>query len=175
MESKEIKFDHLRRPILTEKGAIDLLLEGKKIPNQSLVVEDEELYRNGYKLLYGTEPADIFYRKCDVDSTDFHEAAAKQWSMPASYKTINVLEYLLAKCQTEKQEERVCQEYIAFEDRELIDVLRFLIFLVDHMREHKYVWGVGRGSSVSSYILFLIGVHRIDPLKYNLSIDEFLK
>jgi DNA polymerase III alpha subunit len=37
------------------------------------------------------------------------------------------------------------------------------------------VWGVGRGSSVASYVLFLIGVHRIDSMKYNLDYKEFLR
>jgi hypothetical protein len=43
------------------------------------------------------------------------------------------------------------------------------------MRENKIVWGVGRGSSVASYVLFLIGVHKINSIKYNLDINEFLK
>jgi DNA polymerase III alpha subunit len=43
------------------------------------------------------------------------------------------------------------------------------------MREHGVVWGVGRGSSVASYVLFLIGIHKIDSLYYDLPIDEFLK
>jgi DNA polymerase III alpha subunit len=34
---------------------------------------------------------------------------------------------------------------------------------------------VGRGSSVASYVLFLIGVHKIDPIKYELPIEEFFK
>jgi DNA polymerase III alpha subunit len=43
------------------------------------------------------------------------------------------------------------------------------------MRKNKIVWGVGRGSSVASYVLFLIGIHKVNSLKYNLDIKEFLK
>jgi DNA polymerase III alpha subunit len=43
------------------------------------------------------------------------------------------------------------------------------------MRSSNIVWGVGRGSSVASYALYLIGIHKIDPIKYNLSINEFFK
>jgi DNA polymerase III alpha subunit len=43
------------------------------------------------------------------------------------------------------------------------------------MRENDIVWGVGRGSSVASYTLYLIGVHKIDSIKYELDINEFLK
>ena len=62
-----------------------------------------------------------------------------------------------------------------FEERKMMNVLRFLIYLVDSMRKNKIVWGVGRGSSVASYVLFLIGIHKVNSLKYNLDIKEFLK
>jgi DNA polymerase III alpha subunit len=54
-------------------------------------------------------------------------------------------------------------------------MLRLLFYLVDDFRERGVVWGVGRGSSVASYCLFLIGVHKIDAILYDLSIKEFLK
>jgi len=50
-----------------------------------------------------------------------------------------------------------------------------MIYIVDMMRKNNLVWGVGRGSSVASYVLYLIGIHKIDSLKYNLNIEEFLK
>jgi DNA polymerase III alpha subunit len=62
-----------------------------------------------------------------------------------------------------------------FRARNLFPVLQLLIYIVDTMRKHNIVWGVGRGSSVASYCLYLIGVHKIDSLKYNLNIREFLK
>jgi len=34
---------------------------------------------------------------------------------------------------------------------------------------------VGRGSSVASYCLYLLGVHKINSLKFDLDIKEFLK
>ena len=43
------------------------------------------------------------------------------------------------------------------------------------MRKNNIVWGVGRGSSVASFVLFLIGVHKINSLYYDISIDEFLR
>jgi DNA polymerase III alpha subunit len=57
----------------------------------------------------------------------------------------------------------------------MFDLLFYLKYLVDTMRENKIVWGVGRGSSVASYVLYLIGVHKIDSIKYELDINEFLK
>ena len=57
----------------------------------------------------------------------------------------------------------------------MIDVLRFMVYMIDTMRKNNIVWGVGRGSSVSSYILYLIGVHKVDSIKFELNIEEFLR
>ena len=62
-----------------------------------------------------------------------------------------------------------------FEVRGLFDMLRYMIYLVDVMRENNIVWGVGRGSSVASYVLYLIGIHRINPLDYDLNWRDFLR
>lgn len=56
-----------------------------------------------------------------------------------------------------------------------INLLRFLHYLVNFMKENNIIWGVGRGSSVASYVLFLLGVHKIDSLQYNLNWREFLR
>jgi len=48
-------------------------------------------------------------------------------------------------------------------------------YVVDTLRSNSIVWGVGRGSSVASYVLFIIGVHKIDSVKYKLAINEFFK
>ena len=43
------------------------------------------------------------------------------------------------------------------------------------LHDKNVLWGVGRGSSVASYALFLIGVHKIDSVKYDLDWREFLR
>jgi len=62
-----------------------------------------------------------------------------------------------------------------FQDRGMMPLLNFLLYMVDTMRENNIVWGVGRGSSVASYVLYLIGVHRINSMKYNLDYKEFFR
>ena len=62
-----------------------------------------------------------------------------------------------------------------FQERGLFDLLRYLKFLVDVMRQNNVIWGVGRGSSVASYVLYLLGVHRIDSMFYDLDPAEFLR
>ena len=71
--------------------------------------------------------------------------------------------------------QRVGQELLLYQERGMFDLLRFLVYIVDTMRKHDIVWGVGRGSSVASYVLYLIGVHKIDSLYYDLDIAEFLR
>ena len=66
-------------------------------------------------------------------------------------------------------------ELTEFKTRNLFPVLKVLIYIIDTMRKNNLVWGIGRGSSVASYVLYLIGVHKVDSLKYNLDIKEFLK
>jgi DNA polymerase III alpha subunit len=62
-----------------------------------------------------------------------------------------------------------------FQARDMMPLLNFLLYMVDTMRENNIVWGVGRGSSVASYVLYLIGVHRINSMKYNLDYKEFFR
>ena len=66
-------------------------------------------------------------------------------------------------------------ELAEFKARNLFPILQLLIYIIDTMRKNNLVWGVGRGSSVASYILYLLGVHKVDSVKYNLNIKEFLK
>ena len=71
--------------------------------------------------------------------------------------------------------QRVEMELALYIERGLIPILQVLVYVVDTLRKNNLVWGVGRGSSVASYVLYLIGIHKIDSLKYNLDIREFLK
>jgi DNA polymerase III alpha subunit len=105
----------------------------------------------------------------------FDKANCDNWHMPDKYYQINVLQWLLDKCQNDEEKLRVQMEYDLFEKKQFIRVLQFLIYFVDTLRANNMVWGVGRGSSVASFCLFLIGVHKINPMLYNLDITEFLR
>ena len=73
------------------------------------------------------------------------------------------------------QEQRVKDELDAFKKMDMMNLLKFLHFLVTFMKQNKIVWGVGRGSSVASYVLFLLGVHKVNSIQYNLDWQEFLR
>jgi len=88
---------------------------------------------------------------------------------------MDIAAYILGLCYQKHELQRVGEELLLYQERDLFDLLRYLKYLVDVLRKNKVVWGVGRGSSVASYVLFLLGVHKIDSLYYQLDIDEFLK
>jgi len=107
-----------------------------------------------------------------------------EWTLPEKYKTLDVREYLfdqLAESAKNVDEEefsgraiRVIDELSLYEKYGFFDVLRAIIYVINTLTESNSVWGVGRGSSVSSYVLYLIGVHDVDSYAYDLDIEDFL-
>jgi DNA polymerase III alpha subunit len=109
--------------------------------------------------------------KLASDRSDIH------WAMPTEYANLDVKEYIntLHTTLTSSQWTRIDEELKEFKQRNLLDLLRFLCYFVNTLRSNNIIYGVGRGSSIASYVLYLIGVHRIDSYKFNLDIKEFLK
>ena len=110
-----------------------------------------------------------------MSKDEFDNQLQSKWFIPEEYNNMDIAKYILDLCKTDAELQRVGQELILFQERNLFQLLRYCKYLVDTMRKHNVVWGVGRGSSVSSYVMYLLGVHRINSLHYDLSIDEFLK
>ena len=99
----------------------------------------------------------------------------ENWFIPDSYKSMDIESWLLNLCKTPDEITRVKSELDLYKQNNMIPVLNAIKYIVDTLRQHKIVWGVGRGSSVASYVLYLIGVHKIDSIKYNIPIEEFFK
>ena len=102
------------------------------------------------------------------------EIDPKHWFIPTDYCP-NLVEMLYGMCEADEQRQRVDQELELFIKNGMYDVLHVMKYIVDTLRKNNVVWGVGRGSSVASYVLYLIGVHKVDSIKYNLPIEEFFK
>jgi DNA polymerase III alpha subunit len=98
-----------------------------------------------------------------------------RWFIPEEYRTMDILDWLYQRCPTPEIRERVVEELRLFAKHDMIIVLKTMKYVVDTLRANNIVWGVGRGSSVASYVLHLIGVHKIDSIKYNIPIEEFFK
>lgn len=100
---------------------------------------------------------------------------SEEWLIPEEYMQIDLIDYFLDKCKTKEEKERVILELNEFVQLGNIKIINVLIYLVDVMRKNNIVWGVGRGSSVSSYLLYLVGLNKINPLEYDIDYKEFFK
>ena len=98
-----------------------------------------------------------------------------KWLIPKKYTDMDIVDFVLKKATTEVEYQRAALELELFKKHNMIDVLKTMVYVVDTLRENNIVWGVGRGSSVASYVLHIIGVHKINSIKYNIPIEEFFK
>lgn len=106
---------------------------------------------------------------------EFDHGCQNNWYMPDEYKQLDIAEYVLSLCATQQELQRCGEELLLFQERNLFDLLRYLKYLVDVMRDNHVIWGVGRGSSVASYVLYKLNVHRVDSMFYDLDPNEFLR
>lgn len=108
------------------------------------------------------------------------------WNIPEYYKSLNLYDYILDKFYTiidgydlnsqyvTDRINRILLELKMFQQYNMDSLLRVVIYIVDIFKTNNIVWGVGRGSSVSSYILYIIGIHDVDSVEYDLDIRDFL-
>ena len=109
-----------------------------------------------------------------ISVEDFDKKNQINWLIPDEYKELDVKSYILDKTPAHAVA-RVNEELKLYDKYNIIDVLNTCIYIVDVFRKNNIVWGVGRGSSVASYVLYVIGIHCIDSIKYDLDINEFLR
>lgn len=164
------KYDQI---ILSEDDICDALLQSpdrvfsKILVDQVINISDE--------LELNNVPRFIEYVESSETVEEFDRRLQSNWHMPDEYKQFDIAQWVLDQCNTDSERQRVGEELLMYLDRNLFPLLQYMKYLVDTMREHNIVWGVGRGSSVSSYVLYLIGIHKIDSLFYDLDINEFLR
>jgi len=172
-----MKTDDLGIPRFSNRDLIDMIYSGNVEKCHVVLCDpsDDVDKFNEAMQAQGMSPLQK-YIPLDVDQKTFDSVCQSEWFMPDEYKELDVVAHLYSLCDGDDERfHRVNEELSAFQSREMFDLLRYMIYLVDFMRENEIVWGVGRGSSVASYVLYLIGVHRIDSVKYNLDWREFLR
>jgi DNA polymerase III alpha subunit len=164
--------DNFGQQIYSERDLCDLYLQDRSRKMTEVLVDSDIKFD---QLDLTTIPELIRYAPSSETPEEFDARNQASWFLPAKYATMDIASWVMDQCKTTEELERVGQELIMFSERDMIPLLRYLKYLVDTMREHHILWGVGRGSSTSSYVLFLIGIHRINSIQWNLSIDEFLR
>ena len=172
-----MRIDKFGQVIVNDVDLFDSLYKGNTIPTDILVEEQPEIdqYNNSINLNADHIEKLRKYVLEDISVEFFDEANQVDWFIPEDKVHHNLVEMLYGMCKTEEETNRVSAELELFIQHGMLDVLFYLKYLVDTMREHNIVWGVGRGSSVASYVLFLLGVHKVNSIKYQLDIHEFLK
>lgn len=162
--------------IFSEEDLCDLLMQGRDIASMKGVVVDNSVdLETAISII---EDVPLFIRYNDVvNSTpgEYDHRNQSNWKMPQQYKELDIAEHILALCKTNAELQRVGEELLLYQERDLFDLLRYLNYLVDTLKENNVIWGVGRGSSVASYVLYLLGVHRINSMFYDLDPHEFLR
>jgi DNA polymerase III alpha subunit len=165
-------------PIYSQHDIVNLVMQGQlvaDIPN--LTVDDSVDLESMISAL--EDPGALMSWKVSHNSTlsveEFDRQCQSTWHMPEYYQQLDIARHVLSLCKTDDELQRVGKELLMFQDRDLFDLLRYLTYLVSVMKEHNIIWGVGRGSSVSSYVLYLLQVHRIDSMFYDLDPGEFLR
>lgn len=164
--------------IFSENDVVDLVMQGKDISSMSNMIVDQSVDTSQLvQLLENHEFLNTWQTNSDKSITvqQFDAENQSNWFMPDKYKQFDVAEYVLGLCKTQEELQRVGHELLLFQERDLFNVLRYMKYLVDVMRENNLVWGVGRGSSVASYVLYLLGVHRVNSMFYDLDVNEFLR
>ena len=168
-----MQIDIYGQQILDEMDLCSAYLSNPDIKIKNALVSDDIYFDKDLEI--ENTPTFKKYVKQSLSKEEFDIQQQNNWYIPEEYTNLDIAKYVLDLSQTDAELQRVGQELILYQQRNLFQLLRYCKYLVDTMRKHNVVWGVGRGSSVSSYVLFLIGIHRINSLHYDLSIDEFLK
>jgi hypothetical protein len=163
--------------ILDETDLCDLIMQGCNLTQMKCVVDHSvdiesviHLIEDPGQLIEWTFPDDS-----DISVPDWDRVQQRNWHMPDQYQQLDIAEHMIAMCDTPEKLQRVAHELLLYQERGLFDLLRYLKYLVDIMHDNHVIWGVGRGSSVASYVLYLLGVHRIDSMYYDLDAGEFLR
>ena len=167
-----MKTDNLGRAILEDQEVRECLYNGKDISELNI---EKTLLDQYNKTVSQLKTGKTLKGLEDLDVQSFDAQNQKDWYMPDKFKSIDIESYVLGLAKTSEEIDRVKEELELYKKFGLYPVLKFLIYLIDLMRTNNIVWGVGRGSSVSSYILYLIGVHKVNSILYKLDINDFLR
>lgn len=168
-----MRLDRFSNPVFNKDDLFNALYEGKRLSADMFVDYDADIQKleevSGLKFWI---PLDDYIFSLE----DYDKSMQTDWFMPDEYKTLDIENWLIEQCPPwDPEATRLAEELEAFKARNMLDLLRWLKYFVDTCLKENIVWGVGRGSSVASYVLYLIGVHSIDPIKYNLDWQEFLR
>lgn len=163
--------------IFDEEDLCNLIMQGRDIATMKMIVDPTVDLESAVQVL--EDPGMLvdwtFPHDSDISVPDWDSIQQRNWHMPEEYKTFDIAAYVLTLCGTDAELQRAGEELLLYQERGLFDLLRYLNYLVNVLKDNHVIWGVGRGSSVASYVLYLLGVHKINSMFYDLDPHEFLR
>jgi DNA polymerase III alpha subunit len=160
--------DKFSQQIYTENDILGIIMQGVDITKTDIFIEEDTLSITHTPTLHKyTEPR--------ITQAEYDSQNQQNWHMPDEYKELCIAKHILGLCNTQSELQRCGEELLLYQDRNLFNLLKYLNYLVDVMTENNIIWGVGRGSSVSSYVLYKLNVHKVDSMFYKLDVGEFLR
>jgi DNA polymerase III alpha subunit len=165
-----MKCDKYGNPLFQESDIFDLIYQEVDIDTvcSNIYVDDLDEFQKNSNIKFLTKQNQF------ISIEEFDKINQSQWFIPDDYQNIDIEEYLVHVCPKDNYE-RLIEELQEYRKRDMLNLLKWLKFLVDTMRQNQIIWGVGRGSSVASYVLYLLGIHKIDSVKYKLDFKEFMR
>ena len=167
--------DRYGQIVYSDHDIIDLVMQGRSIAELDQFMVDGSVDLAQLAAVLESVPDLVQYQSRTDSVEEFDQLLQSHWHMPDEYQQLDIAAHVLSLCATQAELQRCGEELLLYQERGLFDLLRYLVYLVSIMTEHGVIWGVGRGSSVASYVLYLLNVHRIDSMYYNLDIREFLR
>ncbi len=170
-----MRLDKYSNPIFNEQDIFEALYKGYQFNvSDTLLVDKRTEEIKSFESQLGFKFLEPFETHFDV--ADYDAACQSVWNMPDEYKNMDIEQWILEQCPPwDPNFTRTKDELEAYKARNMLDLLRWLKYFVDTCSKENILWGLGRGSSVASYVLYLLGVHSIDSVKYNLDWQEFLR
>lgn len=171
-----MQLDEYSRRIVQEKDVINLLYTNPMIDLSQLYLDNPNKHNDAISTNYSELNKLHGFPNIDLSVNEWHKQNQQHWLMPNEYNNFDIAAWVLNECNGNEIELQRCgQELLEYAARDLLPLLQYLKYLVDTMRTHNIVWGVGRGSSTASFVLYKIGVHRINSITYQLPLEEFFK
>lgn len=159
-------------PVYSEQDLIELLYQGHSLSPEQVFAD---LSQQNIDCIHNHTSARVFkHHELDISVEEFDTILQQDWLIPDEYKNMNIEAFLVQVCPVENYQ-RLVEELKEYQDRNMIDLLKWVKYFVDTCNNNNILIGVGRGSSVSSYVLYLLGLHKIDSIKYQLDWQDFFR
>lgn len=164
------RFDEVGNCFLKSEAIMELMYQDKDLSNYNFIVDEQNLDTK----LYNSNSFDKKLSNADYKPVNIKERR-NQWFYPNEYDELDLLAFFAKMCKTDEERVRVENELHHFKEKDLEKFLRFCIYLAVVLKQEGIVHGVGRGSSCACFLLYLLGINKVNPLLYGLEIEEFLK